>query len=236
MPRFFFDPENRTESRVQILGEDAGHIARVLRMNVGDPLELCDGCGFDYEARITALAKDAVTAELLSRTESASEPQVEFVLFQGLSKGDRMETVIQKAVELGVAEIVPVEMKRSVAKGDKLERWQKIATAAAKQSGRGRIPRVSSLLKSKDVVDRIAGFDLFLLPYEGGGRSLRTLLEGKSPRRIGIWIGPEGGFDEAEVASAKGAQVITLGKRILRTETAGPAVLAALSYALGEWE
>lgn len=235
MPRFFFEPELQSENSVRILGEDAGHIARVLRMNVGDPLALCDGCGFDYEARITAIAKDAVTAELLSKTESASEPKTEFVLFQGLSKGDRMETVIQKAVELGVSSIVPVDMKRSVAKGDKPERWQKIASAAAKQSGRGRIPAVSPLIKSKDIPVLIDSFDLFLLPYEGGGRPLHTLLDGKTFRRVGIWIGPEGGFDEAEVQSAAGAQIVTLGKRILRTETAGPAVLAALSYALGEW-
>ena len=233
MPRFFFTYENETTAHIR--GEDAGHIARVLRMNAGDSIELCDGAGFDYQAEITDIQKDCVTATLLEKSPSESEPKTRFVLFQGLSKGDRMETVIQKAVELGVAEIVPVEMKRSVAKGDKNERWQKIATAAAKQSGRGRIPQVSSLIYSKDVVKRIPEFDLFLLPYEGGGASLKDLLI-ESPKTVGIWIGPEGGFDETEVASATGAEVVTLGKRILRTETAGPAVLAALSYALGEWE
>lgn len=233
MPRFFFTYENETTAHIR--GEDAGHIARVLRMGVGERLELCDGAGFDYTAEITEIQKDCVTAALSEKRPSESEPKTEFVLFQGLSKGDRMETVIQKAVELGVAEIIPVEMKRSVAKGDKNERWQKIATAAAKQSGRGRIPRVSSLLYSKDVVKRIPDFDLFLLPYEGGGKPLKELLTDK-PKRVGIWIGPEGGFDEAEVQSAAGAEIVTLGKRILRTETAGPAVLAVLSYELGEWE
>ncbi len=233
MPRFFFTYENETTAK--ICGEDAGHITRVLRMSVGERLELCDGAGFDYDAEIVEIQKDCVTATLLNKSPSQSEPKTEFVLFQGLSKGDRMETVIQKAVELGVSEIVPVEMKRSVAKGDKNDRWQKIATAAAKQSGRGRIPQVSSLLYSKDVIKRIPEFDLFLLPYEGGGAPLKDLLL-KTPKRVGIWIGPEGGFDESEVAAASGAEIVTLGKRILRTETAGPAVLAALSYALGEWE
>lgn len=233
MPRFFFTYEN--DSVAHIRGEDAGHITRVLRMNVGERLELCDGAGFDYTAEITELEKDCVTATLLQKRPSQSEPKTHFVLFQGLSKGDRMETVIQKAVELGVSEIVPVEMKRSVAKGDKNERWQKIAVSAAKQSGRGRIPQVSSLIKSQDVLRRIPDFDLFLLPYEGGGAPLRTFLSA-TPKTVGIWIGPEGGFDESEVDSAAGAKIVTLGKRILRTETAGPAILAALSYALGEWE
>ena len=234
MPRFFFTYEN--DSTAKICGEDAGHIARVLRMNVGERLELCDGAGFDYTGVITDIQKDLVTLSLSDKTPSASEPATVFVLFQGLSKGDRMETVIQKAVELGVSEIVPVEMKRSVAKGDKKERWQKIAASAAKQSGRGRIPVVSSIIYSKDMPKRIADFDLFLLPYEEGGSSLKEVLNGKNPKRVGIWIGPEGGFDPSEVDAAAGAQVVTLGKRILRTETAGPAVLAALSYELGEWE
>ena len=233
MPRFFFDYESETTAR--ICGEDAGHIARVLRMTAGERLELCDGQGFDYVGTITDIQKDCVTATLSGKCPSSAEPKTEFILFQGLSKGDRMETVIQKAVELGVSEIVPVEMSRSVAKGDKNERWQKIALSAAKQSGRGKIPTVAPLIKSKDVAKQIGNFDLFLLPYECGGQPLKDVLSG-TPKRVGIWIGPEGGFDPAEVDSAKGATVVTLGKRILRTETAGPAVLAALSFALGEWE
>ncbi len=232
MPRFFFEFENDTTANIR--GEDAGHIVRVLRMTAGETLELCDGQGFDYVGTITHIQKDCVTATLREKRPSTAEPKTEFVLFQGLSKGDRMETVIQKAVELGVSEIVPVEMSRSVAKGDKTERWQKIALSAAKQSGRGKVPAVSPLIKSKDVPARIGDFDLFLLPYECGGQSLKEALK-STPKRVGIWIGPEGGFDPAEVATAQGATVVTLGPRILRTETAGPAVLAALSFALGEW-
>lgn len=234
MPRFFFTSQSDTTA--YITGEDAGHISRVLRLNPGATLELCDGAGYDYTGTISDIQKDRITVLLSDKTPSQSEPKTDFVLFQGLSKGDRMETVIQKSVELGVSAIIPVTMKRSVAKGDKQERWQKIATAAAKQSGRGRIPQVAPLISSRDVVAQIRDFDLFLLPYENGGQSLQSILHQTTPQRIGIWIGPEGGFDESEILAAKDAKIITLGKRILRTETAGPAVLAALSYALGEWE
>ena len=256
MPRFFIEnPLAPEQTTYEINGDEARHIASVLRMSPGDGLTLCDGNRTDYTARITAIDRATVTVEILDRCPSDTESPVEIVLFQGLPKSDKLDEIIQKSVELGVSRVVPMSCERSVARVDakdadrKVERWQKIALAAAKQCGRGQIPDVAWPTSFRRVVEDCKTFDLALIPWESEReQSLRSALEGAAPAlhakiasgqrpRIAILIGPEGGFSLAEIdlALAAGIVPVTLGRRILRTETAGPAVLAMLGYQFGDF-
>ena len=256
MPRFFIEtPLQPEQSEYVINGDEARHIASVLRMEPGDPLTLCDGARTDYSARITAMDRTSVTVEILGRQASETESSLEITLCQGLPKSDKLDEIIQKAVELGVARVVPMSCERSVARVDakdadrKVERWQKIALAAAKQCGRGQIPDVAWPTSFRRVVEDCKTFDLALIPWESEReQSLRTALEGAAPAlqakiaagqrpRIAILIGPEGGFSlsEIDLALAAGIIPVTLGRRILRAETAGPAVLAMLGYQFGDF-
>lgn len=238
MPRFFIDPP--TADTVHLTGETAAHIAKSLRMTAGERLTLCDGHGTDYAAVISSVDHSTVTATIIDRTPSRGEPDVRIVLLQGLPKGDKMEWIVQKAVELGVGEIIPFTAARSVSRPDdasarrKAARWQKIADEAAGQSQRGRIPQVSACISFADALKRAAACDRKLLCYEGGGSRLAPLLSDK-PESVAVLIGPEGGFAPEEVAQAEaaGAVRVTLGPRILRTETAPLAVLSAILYATG---
>lgn len=243
MPRFFASPEQIQETVIVLNGSDINHIRNVLRMSVGDEMTISDGCGRDYFCEISTLSSDAVELVIKNSWDSYSELPVKLYLFQGLPKADKMELIIQKAVELGVYAVIPVEMMRSVVKLDtkkaakKQERWQEIARSAAKQSGRGQIPEVMAPVSFKAALKLAAGLDALLLPYEGAegmteARSLVQTMKGK--QSIGIFIGPEGGFDlsEVEAAQAAGAGILTLGRRILRTETAGMAILSILMFEL----
>ena len=241
MPRFFMDPPSSFP--VTLSGEDARHITRSLRMAVGEELTLCDGQGTDYHCAIDSAGPDSVTVRLLSSEPSGGEPSLHVTLYQGLPKSDKMELIVQKAVELGVCEVIPVAMKRSVVKLDqkkaqkKCARWQEIAKSAAKQAGRGYIPKVHEVLSYREALAYSERLDRVLLPYELAEgmketkRVITSILPGQS---VGIYIGPEGGFEKEEVDQAleQGAEVITLGKRILRTETAGLAALAVLMFHL----
>lgn len=244
MPRFFIeDSPPEGVSRLVLAGSDFHHIRDVLRLRTGDVITVCDGASNDLDCRIDRFLPDGVELTVISRTSNQSEPLCRVTLYQGLAKGDKMDTIIQKAVELGVTRIVPVACRRSVARLDeknsekKVLRWQRIAAEAAKQCGRGQVPEIGQLLDFDEAVTEAARADLGLVPWEGEReRSLRSELETAAALpanpSISVLIGPEGGFDADEITMALGAGIrpVTLGRRILRTETAGIAVLAMIIY------
>ena len=244
MPRFYVDGCDATGKSITITGEDVNHIKNVLRLTVGDKITICDGAGKEYECRIAQTERDAVVADIEDINQNAAELPCKITLFQGMPKSDKLEYIIQKTVELGVFEIVPVMTKRTVVKLEekkkekKMERYQAIAESAAKQSGRGIIPSVHMFMGWKEALKYAADFDMLIIPYENAdgityAKSVMEMAAGlPNGSRIGIFIGPEGGFAEEEVVEAKqaGAKVITLGNRILRTETAGLTTLSILMF------
>ena len=240
MPKFFFHKNDISRGQVQLFGEDEKHIKTVLRAREGEEITLCDGEGMDYQCRIASLER-GVLLDILSKEVCETEPKVKITLYQGLPKADKMELIIQKCVELGVDRIVAVSTERAIVKLDKkeakkLERWQKIAEAAAKQSGRGKIPEIGQqVLKFKEAVAEAKELDGAIIPYEKEEETgIRQFVQGFKGESIGVFIGPEGGFAEEEIALAQdnGIRPITLGKRILRTETAGMTTTAILLYEL----
>ena len=242
MPRFFIDVPLATGDTYTIDGGDARHIAGALRMTAGETLTLCDGKGQDYACTLTAVERDAVTVTVDAVTANASEPTLAVTLYMGLPKADKLEWIIQKAVELGVNTIVPVVTARSIAKVDgkdaekKRVRWQKIAAEAAGQSGRGVIPAVELPLTFKQALPRLATENT-LLCYEGGGQPIGRLVTPEDTT-LSLVVGPEGGFDPAEVEAvqAAGGRIATLGPRILRCETAPIAALAVVMERSGNME
>ena len=241
MPKFFINKNDISRGQIQLFGEDEKHIKTVLRAREGEEVTLCDGEGMDYQCRIASLER-GVLLDVLSKEVCETEPKTKITLYQGLPKADKMELIIQKCVELGIDRIVAVSTERAIVKLDKketkkLERWQKIAEAAAKQSGRGKIPEVcQQVLKFKEAVAEAAELDAAIIPYEREQeRGIRTFVKGFEGESVGIFIGPEGGFADEEIALAQenGIQSVTLGKRILRTETAGMITTAIMLYELG---
>ena len=245
MHRFYIDPESIEGNCVKIGGTDAGHIARVLRLKPGDEIALCDGQSNEWTARILDVGKKNVAAELLSCRRLLTEPATRLTLYQGIQKAGKFEVVLQKGVELGVARFVPFDCRRAVAapwkaKDAKAERYARVAYEAAKQCGRGALPAVESPISFETLVKRVKEHECSVLFWEEErAQSLRALLGGKSaPNNLALIIGPEGGIDpeEAEALCAAGAQCVTLGPRILRTETAGPVAAALALYELGQME
>ena len=242
MANFYIDKSDITENTAVITGEEAQHISRVLRMKKGDNVTLCDGEGMFYEAILSDFSDKTVIADILSKREAETEPSVKVTVFQGVPKNPKLETIIQKLTEIGAVRLVPVDTKRAVAKLDKenkVDRLRKIAREAAKQSKRGIVPEVISPVSFKDAVKMAAEADLALIPYEEEREiSLKKALSGKTPKTVSVMIGPEGGFDSEEIKLAKENKItsVTLGKRILRTETAPLAVCSAILYELGEME
>lgn len=243
MHHFFVTRSQVSEGRIRIEGSDVNHIKNVLRMKLGEELQISDGNNKKYLCEIESMCADSVCAMIKEELASDTELPSRLYLFQGLPKSDKMELIVQKAVELGVYEIVPVATKRAVVKLDdkkaekKVERWNSISESGAKQSGRNVIPRVKSVMSYKEAMQYAQALDVILIPYElaEGMHETRQVVEGIQPgQSVGIFIGPEGGFETAEVeyAIAQGAKVITLGKRILRTETAGLTTLSILMYHL----
>ena len=242
MQMFFVEPGQIADGRVVITGPDVNHIRNVLRMKPGEIVRVSDEREFCGQCRIAELLPEQILLTVEANGISTELP-AEIVLFQGLPKGDKMDWIVQKNTELGVSRIVPVAMKRSVVRLDakkaqaKVGRWQAIAESAGKQSGRTRLPVVSAVTGYREALAEAAAFDLRLCPYESaeGMEGARRLLERAAPgMRIGVLIGPEGGFEpaEAEEAVRAGWQVMSLGRRILRTETAGMTVAAALMLRL----
>ena len=246
MYQFFVEPDqiDVAGKSVIIRGADVNHIKNVLRMRPGEEVAVSNGIdGREYRCGILALEEDCVRLELRFIKEDGVELPAKIYLFQGLPKADKMELIIQKAVELGAFQVIPVAMKRSVVRLDdkkaakKADRWNSIAESAAKQAGRSRIPEVTMPLSYKEALKMAEELDVTLLPYElaGGMEVTREVIRQiKSGQSVGIFIGPEGGFEPEEVdeAVSMGAKVITLGRRILRTETAGLATLAVLMFEL----
>lgn len=230
MPKFFVAPTQIRENQITIVGNDARHIQTVLRMGLDEELILCDGLGMDYRCSISSLEGDSVQVKIIEKAPCDVEPKTNIVLYQGLPKADKMEWIIQKCTEVGVTRIVPVStqyaiMKLAQKETKKLERWQKIAEAAAKQSGRGLIPQVGpralTFLQAIEEARMLSGT---VIAYEKeSAYGIKEFISSFSGDRIGIFIGPEGGFSPEEIAQAMqaGIRPITLGKRILRTETAG---------------
>lgn len=239
---FYCEPGNVSGETICITGADVNHIKNVLRMKQGEELTVCDGAGMEYACRIQVLESKEIWLEILSSKVCATELPVKLKLYQGLPKKDKMELIIQKAVELGVAEIIPVMTKRCVVKLEdekkelkKLERWQAIAESAAKQSGRGMIPNISRVINFSDAITQAANEGLGLIPYEAATGMLSLQQAAKqavTQQTVSVLIGPEGGFEETEIEAAKqqGIIPVSLGKRILRTETAGFTTLSILMY------
>ena len=243
MPRFFVEDCSQSDKTISIVGEDVNHIKNVLRLHIGDEITISDGNNKDYICRISELAADYVLADIEDIQANAAELPVRIVLFQGMPKSDKMELIIQKATELGVAEIVPVMTKRTVVKlepkkeAKKLERYNAIAMSAAKQSGRGFIPVVKDFMSFKQALNYAKEFDMNIIPYEnakGIAYAKEVVASVPNCKTLGIFIGPEGGFakEEVDLAVEMGAKCITLGNRILRTETAGLALLSILMFEL----
>ena len=243
MQNFFVYDWQVQGDMVTIEGADVNHIVNVLRMKVGEEVSVHDDVNRKYLCRIAELQEDKVCLSILEQQTSDTELPCRIYLFQGLPKGDKMEWIIQKGVELGAYAIVPVATKRAVVKLDekkaqkKVARWNSIAESAAKQSGRGMIPEVLPVMKFSEALQFAKDLDLNLIPYEKaeGIADTKQRIEKIRPgQSIGIFIGPEGGFEEAEVEMAKEMQAIpvTLGRRILRTETAGMTMLSILMYHL----
>ncbi len=234
MPRFFVETPPMVGASAVIDGADARHIAGALRMTPGERLTLCDGAGMDYACTLTAVERERVTVAVDSAAPSATEPSLAVTLYMGYPKGDKLDLIVQKAVELGVTAIVPVLTARSIVRLDskgaekKRARLQRIAAEAAGQSERGIVPAVETPLNWRAALARLASENV-LLCYEKGGAPLGTLV---SPRdtAVSLVIGPEGGFEPAEVAAveALGGRIATLGPRILRCETAPLAALSVL--------
>ena len=254
MPRFFVGTDQISDKDIVITGTDVNHIRNVLRMTPGEEVTVSDGQGMDYFCRIAELTKEEVRLDIVDSWHSFVELPAKIYLFQGLPKADKMELIIQKAVELGASRIVPVASKRCVVRLDekkaqsKVKRWQAIAESAAKQSGRAVVPEVKLPVSYREAMKLSEELDVKLIPYECADEllsgteetpmertrnRLNTILPGQS---IGNMIGPEGGLEKAEVEQSMeaGFAPVTLGKRILRTETAGLCILSVLMFQLEE--
>ncbi len=245
MHHFFVSPQKiDTElMKVQIDGEDVNHIKNVLRMKAGEEMLISDGEGNDYLCSIKKFEDGSVIADITDKEFEGTELPSKIYLFQGLPKSDKMELIIQKAVELGVYKIIPVATKRAIVKLDKkkeqtkLKRWNEIAKSAAKQSRRSIIPQVENVMSFGEALEYAKDFDLNLIPYENYKDMTETknvMKKVKKDLSIGIFIGPEGGFDEQEIEKAVSCNIerISLGKRILRTETAGLMIVSVIMFEL----
>ncbi|MBQ3145383.1 MAG: 16S rRNA (uracil(1498)-N(3))-methyltransferase [Clostridia bacterium] len=249
MPKFFVKNNQIKEDRIIIVGEDVNHIKNVLRLKVDDNIQICNSdTAQNYTCGISKLNDNSIECIIFNEIESNSESDIDITIFQGIPKADKMELIIQKCVELGVNQITPVEMKRCIAKiedkakNKKIERWQKISEVAAKQCGRDKLPKINNVINVKNICNIICEYDIVLLAYENEEintlkNEIQKLKNIKNKEiKIGIIIGPEGGIEKEEVDLLKesGAKVITLGKRILRTETVAFVLASIIMYELGD--
>ena len=243
MQHFFVAPSQVKDDLIYVEGSDVNHMKNVLRMHPGEEVTISDGNNCQYLCEIKGYEGDEAILHILEKLNTDTELASKIYLFQGLPKQDKMELIVQKCVELGAYSIVPVATKRCVVKLDdkkakkKIERWQQIAESAAKQAGRGVIPEVSEVMSFKEALKYAKNLDVVLIPYElaEGMNETKQIISGIQPgQSVGIFIGPEGGFEreEVELAITEGAKAITLGKRILRTETAGLTTLSVLMFHL----
>ena len=243
MQHFFVTPSQVEGERIYIEGSDVNHMKNVLRMRPGEAVAISDGDNLKYRCVVEGYEEGRAVLAIQQRMPVDTELPCRITLFQGLPKQDKMELIVQKAVELGASQVVPVATRRSVVKLDekkaakKLQRWRQIAESAAKQAGRGYIPQVSSVLSYQEALEKAGELDVLLIPYElaeGMEEARKVVASIAQGQSVGIFIGPEGGFEKEEVDAAihQGAKAITLGRRILRTETAGLAILSILMFRL----
>lgn len=247
MPKFFVKNSQVNDNKIIIIGEDVNHIKNVLRKNIGDTLEICDKDNSkNYLVDIATIDKELIVCNIMQQLNNDTESNVFINVFQGLPKSDKMEFIIQKSIELGASKITPVAMKRCVVKlsakdGEKkIARWQKISEVASKQCGRNIIPKIESVCSIEEVCNKIRDYDVTLVAYENEkDNKLKCELEKlkksqKKDLKIALVIGPEGGIDSDEIEKLKtnGATIITLGKRILRTETASLNMISIINYEL----
>lgn len=246
MSKFFIKNENREEEKIRIIGTDVNHIKNVLRLKAGDEIQVCNQeTRENFICEVEEINKEFVQTKIVKKMKALSEGNVELHIFQGLPKADKMELIIQKGTELGVSKIIPVAFQRSIVKlsgkdeAKKIQRWQKIAEVAAKQSGRDFIPEIKEVIGVKNICDLVQEYDIILLAYEEEKENTlkNELLKIKGTRenfKIAVVIGPEGGIAKEEVVLLKnaGAKVVSLGRRILRTETVALAVASIVMYEL----
>lgn len=243
MQHFFAEPSWIGEQQIRLEGADVNHMKNVLRMKYGEDVQVNDGEGNVYLCTVNGYEENIAVLDILKKLDQDTELPSRLWLFQGLPKGDKMEWIVQKAVELGAYSVVPFAAKRSVVKLDekkaekKRTRWQAIAKGAAEQSGRGIVPEVRPVMSFQKALELAKELDVILIPYEleeGMKETARRIQKIRPGQSVGIFIGPEGGFEEVEVEQAKeaGAAAVSLGKRILRTETAGLTTLSILMYHL----
>lgn len=243
MYHFFVEPERILGETVSIGGSDYNHIKNVLRLDKNEEISVYDGQYHEYICKLNRYENDEAIFDILYEKESESELESKLYLFQGLPKSDKLEMIIQKAVELGAFQIVPVKMHRSIVKYDnkkakaKITRWQAISESAAKQSGRTIIPEVKDIMDYKEALKYAKNLDVVIVPYEHeeGISHTRDVISNIKPgMSVGIFIGPEGGFEDYEIQEAidLGFEPVSLGRRILRTETAGLCALSVLMFAL----
>lgn len=248
MPKFFVKEEQIRENQIIILGQDVNHIKKVLRAKIGDELQICNSQnGENFLCEIDNLEEEKIICQIKEKIQEQVESNIEVTIFQGLPKADKMEYIIQKSVELGVYDITPVEMKRCVVKlnekdkSKKIERWQKISEVAAKQCGRNIIPKVNNIAKIKEIKNLCNDYDIILVAYEEEKENklkkvlqeLKNIYNKDEVLKIAIVIGSEGGIDKEEVEELKNinnAKVITLGDRILRTETVALNIISIIMY------
>lgn len=245
MSKFFVTSKSIKDNEIKIKGKDINHIKNVLRKKIGEELTICNQDDtINYLGKIIKIEEDFIQCKIVKELESNSESNIKVTILQGLPKADKMEWVIQKAVELGVFDITPIEMKRCVVKladkdkMKKLQRWQKIAEVAAKQCGRNRIPTINNIQSIKNICNLCTEYDIVIVAYENEKQNkLKYELEKldyNKELKIAVLIGPEGGIDVSEIQQLKenGAKIVTLGNRILRTETVALHVLSVIMYEL----
>ncbi|MBP3907127.1 MAG: 16S rRNA (uracil(1498)-N(3))-methyltransferase [Peptostreptococcaceae bacterium] len=245
MDRFFVDKKNiNIENNTCIIeGEDVKHISKVLRCRIGEELEVCDNNNNEYICEITNIDKNQVELNILEKVDIQRESDLKIKVYQGLPKGPKMEMILQKLTEVGVDEIILVQTKRTVVKVDdkkedkKLERWERIIYEAAKQSKRGKIPTLRGVLTFKEALADMKENDFNIAPYENEKtKSIKQAIKGVNINNIGIFVGPEGGFEETEIEAIEdiGGQSVSLGPRILRTETASLVASSIVLYELSD--
>lgn len=246
MPKFFVSDGQINENKIKITGQDINHIKNVLRAKIDDDIEICNvDLHKDYICKIDEIQNEYIACKIIKEIEEKVESNIKVTIFQGLPKADKMELVIQKSVELGVYDITPVEMKRCVVKLNpkdkmkKIQRWQKISEVAAKQSGRSTIPQINDVINVKEICNMSDKYDILLVAYENEKENtlkseLRKIENTNKDLKIGIVIGPEGGLEQSDVEllNENGAKVVTLGNRILRTETVALNMLSIIMYEL----
>lgn len=247
MPNFFVKDNQIDGNIINIIGTDVNHIVNVLRLKINDEINVCnENNGMNYKSKIVEMNKEAVKCIIIEKFKSSSESNIHINIFQGLPKAEKMELIIQKCTELGVKEFTPVEMERCIVKLDgksaskKQERWQKIAEVAAKQSRRDMIPKINNVTNIKNICNILKDYDIVLVPYENEKNiSLKEMLKAlpKEKLKIAIIIGPEGGFEQKEIEflEQNNCKIVTLGNRILRTETVAMAMTSVILYELADF-